>query len=101
LTAQIRLWDFKTGAETVLVEASQTDPHDYLNTIDSLRALPDGRLASISRGTIRIWDVKTGAETNFVVGSTDGYSQFCVLPDRRLAAGDDNTIRLWDAKNRS
>jgi WD40 repeat protein len=88
----IRVWDTKTGSETVLIKRSRWP--------NGLCVLPDGRLAAgAEERSMGLWDIETGAETVLrIVGQPhESIVALCVLADGRLALGSSKgTIQLWD-----
>src|SRR6516165_8353056 len=73
-------------------EAARLEGH--FNGVTALCVLPDGHLASGSRGglwnrdsTIRLWDVASGTEAACLEGHARTVTALCVLPVGRLASG--------------
>ena len=63
------------------------------NAVTSVMQLADGRMCSVSRGTIQIWDLGTGACAMTLAGTG------CVmqLADGRVCTrSDDFTIKIWN-----
>jgi WD40 repeat protein len=84
----IRLWDMKSGAETVLLQG-------HTNGVNALALLPDGCLASGSYdNTIRLWDVDRAKEIACLEVDA-GVLSLAALPDGNLVAGDDICRLHW------
>jgi WD40 repeat protein/serine/threonine protein kinase len=91
----IKIWNTRTGQETLAIEA-------HAGPITSVAYSPDGqRLASASGdGSLRIWNALTGQEDVVIEGHADSVQSVAFSPDgRQLAsAGFDTTVKIWDAR---
>jgi WD40 repeat protein len=84
----IRLWDVKTGTETARLEG-----YTFF-AVNALCVLPEGRLASGSRGMILLWDIAARREIARLE-IDNGIGCLAALPDGRLVAGDANGRLHW------
>ena len=69
------------------------------NAVTSVMQLADGRMCSVSRGTIQIWDLGTGACAMTLAG-TGNVNSVMQMADGRLCIKTNNgrsaTIEIWD-----
>jgi dipeptidyl aminopeptidase/acylaminoacyl peptidase len=80
----VKLWDARTGQETLTLKG-------HTREVTSVAFSPDGaRLASGSAdNTVKLWDARTGQETLTLKGHTNGVTSVAFSPDgaRSSAAG--------------
>jgi len=94
----VRLWDTRTGQETLSPLRSGD------GTVTSVAFSPDGgSIASgTSHGPIHIWDVRTGrSSTTPLLGHKKAVSCVAFSPDSKLiaSAGADHLVRLWNTES--
>jgi WD40 repeat protein len=96
----VKVWDLRTGAETLTV-------HGEAHFVSSLAFSPDGtRLAwGGVDGMVKVWDVCSGLEALTLRGPAFGVASVAFSPDgTRLVSGgwDDSggTVKIWEARPR-
>ena len=101
----IKIWNTNSTSWWRLIWNAATDTRErtltwHTGNIYCLTELPDGRLASGSRGgSIKIWDTTTGECERTLKGHTGRITCLAVLPDGRLASGSVNhIIKIWNTK---
>lgn len=92
----IRIWDITKGR--LMGAAGKCIMAFEHETVNTLMALPDGRLAcGLSDNTVRIWDIVNNQCTLTLSGHAKGVSSLTILQNSILASASmDDTIRLWD-----
>lgn len=96
----IRIWDLRTGTETVRLEG-------HTGRVIALTVLGSGRLASASapqfstsgsrERSIRLWDLNAGVETSCLTGPNGLAQVLTVLSDSWIASGSGNCVRLLNS----
>ncbi|MEK6409090.1 MAG: hypothetical protein AABN34_19375 [Acidobacteriota bacterium] len=98
-SAELKLWDAKTGRELASV-SSQRDSVMTDDMIEKFAFSPDGtKLAFVNRHTIKLRDTETGAEraTFEGHGSTIRAIAFSADSSLLVSASGDSTLKLWNA----
>jgi WD40 repeat protein len=96
----LRVWDVQRSPPECITIIP--DP-SVKNTVESVLALPDGRVVCGCRdGVLRLWNVTSGANVGEMKGHTDVVTCLVLLHDGRVASSSmDKTIRIWDLPRRS
>ncbi len=99
---QSRLWDLKTGKESLVIDTEAT--------VLALVFSPDGRTIAtgLGDGRVVLWDVATGKAERTLEGAAASASGLHFSPDARLLAGyvevekdgkRTGEVRLWTARD--
>jgi hypothetical protein len=91
----VRIWDVRTGEETVPGRMRHTHP------ADTVAFNPDGRLLASGSWdrTVKVWEVKTGRLLHTLSNPTGAVISVAFHPteDRLLALGGaDSTVKVWN-----
>jgi WD40 repeat protein len=90
----VRIWDFKSGIETVTLKG-------HNNPIRSIVVAPDGRRLFTAARDILVWDTQTRALITKIEGHTEDILALAIDEggSRIVSGSKDRSIKIWDASS--